>query len=572
MTAYPIWFGSTDRPLSGWFHQPSDRRARAGAVLCAPFGLEYLQAHYALRLLGERLESLGICALRFDYDGMGDSAGSSTDGHRVESWLRSAAQAIGVLRDAGVPTVSLVGMRMGALIAAIVAKDSDVDQIVLWDPCVSGRSFLKQQQALSALSLGIRARRPDGSVEAPGLVYGADTVADLGRLDLSALSNTRVRRTLVLTRHDRDEDSRLEGLTGTGTVDREEAVGQAELMDVGAPGQKLPFTAIERIAAWLSDGTTEISQPVDAPPAAASATVGFDASGNAIVERPLSVPPAGLFGMVTEPVGASRGPAVLMLSVANEHHIGPNRLWVDLARRWAEAGVGSLRLDLSGLGESPLRHPQQRRFLSGAPEAFADVEDASRAMSPEDPSNVVLVGLCASGYQAIESALQLAPRGVIALNPALSMFPPEFELGQPLDRRRAVALPIGSAVQAFRDQGPLSAFRRRFPDLGWRLRLLVAGARRPAVWLKSLVDDGVDVLIVCGESEGRPIRLGTTGRVLARLTACGRFEFNYFSDLEHGLLIASQRQMVADLLTNHLTSKFVGAQKDPSSLSGVALS
>jgi alpha-beta hydrolase superfamily lysophospholipase len=517
-----------------------------------------MRAHHALRLLGERLESLGICALRFDYDGMGDAAGSNADGHRVQSWLRSTAQAIEVLREAGVSAVSLVGMRMGAVIAAnVAAEDSALDQIVLWDPCASGRSFLKEQQALSALTLGIRARRPDGSVEAPGLVYGADTVADMGRLDLSALSTARVRRVLVLTRDDRDGDSRLQGLTCTGTVEWQEADGQAELMDGGSPDRKLTFTTIERIAAWLCDGTAEARTPIDGPPVAGRAIVGFDENGGAIVERPILLPPAGLFGMVTEPAGASRGPAVLMLNVADKHHIGPCRLWVDLARRWAGAGVRSLRFDMSGLGESPLRHPEQRQLVSCAPEAFEDVEDAARAMSPEDPSNVVLVGLCSSGYQAIESALQLVPRGVIAINPWLSGVPPEFELAQPLDSRRRVILSSGSVMRAFHNQAPLSELGRRFPNLGWRLRMLAAGSRRSAVWAKSLVDGGVDVLIVCGEQEARPIRFGASSRVFSRLTATGRFEFDYFSDLQHVLLIASQRQMVVDLVTHHLTSKFV---------------
>jgi hypothetical protein len=52
--------------------------------------------------------------------------------------------------------------------------------------------------------------------------------------------------------------------------------------------------------------------------------------------------------------------------------------------------------------------------------------------------------------------------------------------------------------------------------------------------------------------------------VFSRLTATGRFEFDHFSDLQHGLLIASQRQMVADLVTHDLTSKFVGAIEDQS--------
>jgi len=191
--------------------------------------------------------------------------------------------------------------------------------------------------------------------------------------------------------------------------------------------------------------------------------VGFDGHDREIVERPFFVSPAGLFGIKTEVREAAAGPTALFLSVANEHHIGPARLWVDLARRWAGEGIPSLRFDLSGLGDSPVRHPGQPEFVPHAPEAFADVVDAARAVSPGDPANVILVGLCTSGYQAIDSALDLFPRGVIVINPILSFVPPEFEAGLPLDPNRRVALPKTPAIQAFHHDGPLSPLRRGFP-------------------------------------------------------------------------------------------------------------
>ena len=46
--------------------------------------------------------------------------------------------------------------------------------------------------------------------------------------------------------------------------------------------------------------------------------------------------------------------------------------------------------------------------------AIDDVLDVARAVSPEDPGNVVLFGLCSSGYQVLEAALDLLPRGVCA--------------------------------------------------------------------------------------------------------------------------------------------------------------
>ena len=126
-TTIPIWFGPEDRPLFGWFHGPAAGRARSGVVICPSFALEYIQAHYAVRLLAERLCSLGMCVVRFDYDGMGDSAGSSRDSKRVESWMASISSAVDVIRNTGVHAISLVGMRIGATLAANVAAHQGGD-------------------------------------------------------------------------------------------------------------------------------------------------------------------------------------------------------------------------------------------------------------------------------------------------------------------------------------------------------------------------------------------------------------------------------------------------------------
>ena len=152
------------------------------------------------------------------------------------------------------------------------------------------------------------------------------------------------------------------------------------------------------------------------------------------------MPPVGLFGVLTHeqdaPVLPDR-PTVIFLNVANQHHIGPNRLWVELSREWATAGIRSLRLDLSGLGDSPDRQGGQGEWECNKPEAFDDVADAVDWVSPDDPTNVVLVGLCSAGYQALESALAVRARGVVAINPIISFVPTELPRRPPTRRAPA---------------------------------------------------------------------------------------------------------------------------------------
>ena len=67
-------------------------------------------------------------------------------------------------------------------------------------------------------------------------------------------------------------------------------------------------------------------------------------------------PEDGLLGILTEPVSPPRGPAILFLNAGVLHHVGPFGWYVSLARRLAELGFLSLRFDLSGIGDSPLRN------------------------------------------------------------------------------------------------------------------------------------------------------------------------------------------------------------------------
>ena len=84
-----VWFGPEPRPLYGWVSRPAGGLARGGAILCPPMGEEGRAAHRTFRRLAEELAEAGNVALRFDYDGTGDSAGLQDDPDRVPAWQDS---------------------------------------------------------------------------------------------------------------------------------------------------------------------------------------------------------------------------------------------------------------------------------------------------------------------------------------------------------------------------------------------------------------------------------------------------------------------------------------------------
>jgi exosortase A-associated hydrolase 2 len=141
-----FYFGASESPLFGVYHPPSSRAARSeGVVICAPLGREMLKTHRALRQLATMLAKDGYHVLRFDYFATGDSAGDCELG-TIERWVEDIRMAAKELTEmAGISAVSLIGLRLGATLAALASQTlSDVRRVVLWEPIVLGPSYLDE--------------------------------------------------------------------------------------------------------------------------------------------------------------------------------------------------------------------------------------------------------------------------------------------------------------------------------------------------------------------------------------------------------------------------------------------
>jgi pimeloyl-ACP methyl ester carboxylesterase len=143
----PFYFGERSRRLFGVYHAGGATNGPSRAlVLCNSWGAEYINAHRTVRQAAIQLAAAGLHVLRFDYFGTGDSAGDLTEAN-VAMWeddIRTALRE--VMAISGAANVGLVGLRFGALLANRVAATNDVkvDQLVLWDPIVSGTAYLDE--------------------------------------------------------------------------------------------------------------------------------------------------------------------------------------------------------------------------------------------------------------------------------------------------------------------------------------------------------------------------------------------------------------------------------------------
>lgn len=114
--------------------------------------------------------------------------------------------------------------------------------------------------------------------------------------------------------------------------------------------------------------------------------------------------PGNLTGIFTQPeMVAEEAPIAIIINAGIVHRVGPFRLHVDLSRGLAELGIPSLRMDLSGLGDSPTR---QGKFDDQS-RAYLDVSDAmDHLQSLTGGKRFVLIGLCSGAFNAHQIAKQ----------------------------------------------------------------------------------------------------------------------------------------------------------------------
>jgi hypothetical protein len=110
-----------------------------------------------------------------------------------------------------------------------------------------------------------------------------------------------------------------------------------------------------------------------------------------------------LSGVVSEAGEASpTRPACILLNAGVVHRVGPNRLYVRLARELASAGHVVMRFDFSGRGDSDVR-TDGMSFLQSTVE---EVRDAMNYLAESRGArSFILLGICSGAGNAFQAAL-----------------------------------------------------------------------------------------------------------------------------------------------------------------------
>lgn len=445
----------------GWLHSPEEQPARkVGVVIVPGVGRDARCGHKPLRLLAEQLAAMGFPVLRYDHPGQGDSLPLAEGEEALEAWTDGVARAAKALREAaGLDEVVLVGLRLGATLAALA--QAEAAGIVLLAPVILGRRWLRELKVAGAVG-GTGSLEGAEIFEAEGLSLAADTFGRISAIDLTAVHATAPK--VLMAAQTEASDLLGEHLTSLGAaVTRSDFPGY-DLLFEDAHSNQAPAEVFGRVTAWMEAAFPE--RALDAAPMA-DASRALRASD--FVEHAVRFGPD-LAGVICEPQGGGDPRrAAIICNTGGDPRAGIGGFSADAARLLAGQGIASLRFDFAGLGDSPSDGPVHVYETSRA----QDFDAAIALMAARGASDLTLIGACAGAYHSLRQARR--------------------------DRRISAVFAINAAKIIWRPGDSLAIGKR---DEGKSTAAYKAGFKKPETWLRLLRGE-VDVAAVAKTLVGR---------------------------------------------------------------------
>lgn len=397
-----------------------------GVLICSTMGDEALNVYRPLVHLADRFAAAGWPALRLEYYGTGDSGGEDGEPDRFQAWLSNIGAGASWLREnCGVGPVTLVGVRLGAVLAARAACDiEDVPSLVLLAPVVNGRRFVREMTLRANATAEIwqvaSHIEEGGWFEAYGMRLDRSARGELERLDVAKLPRRPAPHALVLDQRGSPAGGAVtERLRHVGTeVANETADDLAEMLrdpyENAVPHQafaravEYSLSLATRMAEPRSKSTRDMGDPLGTlhPGPALSRFAGEEAPLHTATgqETPVFFGPSNtLFGILSTPAHPrDNAPPVLIANAGANPRSGNSRSAVTIARWLAARGIASLRMDGAGIGDSAINTGErgQPYSVQGDDDLAAGIDELSRRFD----TSVLVLGMCSGAFHALRAA------------------------------------------------------------------------------------------------------------------------------------------------------------------------
>jgi alpha-beta hydrolase superfamily lysophospholipase len=561
--------------MSGTFAVLHSARGAVGVVIAGAWGYEDLCARRSMRLLADQLAAAGYPALRFDWPGTGDAAGSAADVEGLARYEAAVDAACTTLRaQPGVEEIVLLGLGLGATLALKAVADGRQAPVALalLAPVVKGRTYLRELQARAAMIGEITGATPDRAagemLSIGGLGLGERLAEEIRALDVSALAGLAdLPPAFVLHRPGKAMEEAFGKAASAGHAgERHVFAGYDDLMS-DPTASICPQADFDRLVGWLV--RTLPPRSCDVSPVSPQASDLRLADG--AQEMPLAFGPQGnLVGVWCEPVERLPGarPVVFLNSGATPR-AGWARGATEAARTLAGRGIASLRIDLADIGDS---RPQAGGppIVHYHPSQLADLAAALDVVETRGfCAGAVVTGTCSGAYLALNGAVADARvRKVVAVNLQRFLWDPRDDVAEVLRFGHTSAVDYGrKMLSADKWKRILSGqtnavalarsllrrgFRRAERDFApWLFGLAPFSRLYASVHanLAMLRDRGTDVTLVYSDGDPGLAQLPVFfGKDLRRRVSYPNLAMVELSDADHNLTQRAARAELVDLL------------------------
>lgn len=409
---YPCWLNHNHEPVFSWVHLPKDKKiSKMGIVICNPLGYEYSHTHRTIRHLCDRLACSGFANIRFDYHGTGDSFSDLFEAYRIKTFIENIDTAIEELKEkTGVTEICLIGLRMGATLAASYCKSSPVDKLILWSPCIKGRAYVREMQALEKLASHSSGENPD-LIDSGGFIVTDNTAKELKELNLLKQEYHVNENILVIERDDLHKNEKLLSAiekNNISDIEHHHMTGYIEMMEE-PQFTVVPDLTINKIIDWLNTDSnnkalkeTKFNQ--------STCKLITNKPNSEIVEQICYDSKNKLMGILSYHSHLNKDkskPLIILTNSGSVHRVGPNRVYVQLARSLASEGYPVLRFDLSNLGDSVLGTPENENNPYSE-YAIHDIAIILELMKKEYGFNSFIIsGICSGAHNAFHAGLNM---------------------------------------------------------------------------------------------------------------------------------------------------------------------
>jgi len=383
-------------------HVPTKKTRKKAVIIVGPIGPEYMHCHRSVKCLAQKIADNGFYSIRYDHLGMGDSSSDLNNGDLMCKWMNSInAIKYYALENLSIDEVIVISLRSGALILAKYMESNTLNFPIFWYPYINGKRYIRDINIIDKL-LKIDITDENKNINGGGYPITPSAKKTLEEINLLNLKYKKGIELLIIEDSNVPSNTKFNHVMANNfNINNQLLPGLSE-MTQQAGLSIVPQVCLEKICDWinnsnnndeiLTDKQSDISlQDLD----------GYDYNETVLK---FTINDKSIFGILTEPKNRQYNNIILLVNAGSAHHVGPNRLNVDLARQAASLNKASFRFDLSNLGDS--NYSSEESLKNPYPmTATEDINVVINELSLLYDKELRLIGLCSGAHNLFHAIL-----------------------------------------------------------------------------------------------------------------------------------------------------------------------